>query len=231
MQKYSGFNLNLEGWLCDRVVRTWFRPSDSHYDAMHIWWSNGIFGQEAAYFLTELDEAPKTGELNVGSTELIALAGATWTTPDSPCARHSNPHQRTRAARMARRDKCSASELILFFPLLEYFVRELVVPSGKMIKLVDSLLALCASVRQVQMLKFSYSDEGCSNLLTLIQKHLDLFIDAYGHEYVRPKHHCQFHVPAQAKKRHMLLDCFAPERTNANFQKCSCTIFGTTLRL
>ena len=48
-------------------------------------------------------------------------------------------------------------------------------------------------------------------MLELRQLHMNLFVDCYGVEAMKPKHRYQFHIPQQAADLNMLLDCFVTE--------------------
>lgn len=180
LQKYSGFNLNAEGWLCDHSLRQWFRPSQLHFDPMHIWWSNGLVGQELELFLARLDSNYKAGDVLVNSTTLRAFVGKKWLVPDSPHVQHSTPAARSSAVDLAVRDKCSASQLLMLYPLVGHFAREVVGSNPCMQRECDSLLAMCAVANKLQELKMSSSEASCAMLERLQAKHLQAYIAAYG---------------------------------------------------
>ena len=64
--------------------------------------------------------------------------------------------------------------------------------------------------------------EAVHGLQSLQSKHLQLFVECYGADKVRPKHHFAGHIEAQALQSGVLLDCFPGERKNAVFKNVIC---------
>lgn len=56
------------------------------------------------------------------------------------------------------------------------------------------------------------SASAIDKLQQLQQEHLQLFINCYGPDYVKPKHHYSLHIPEQMRRDKFLLDTFVLER-------------------
>ena len=50
------------------------------------------------------------------------------------------------------------------------------------------------------------------DLARAIKRHLDLFVAAYGMDYIRPKHHYVLHLPSSLRKFGFILSTFTHER-------------------
>lgn len=56
------------------------------------------------------------------------------------------------------------------------------------------------------------SASAIDKLQQLQQEHLQLFMNCYGPDYVKPKHHYSLHIPEQMRRDKFLLDTFVLER-------------------
>jgi hypothetical protein len=210
----SGFNYVETGVTQDREARVLLGPSKATYDPMHIYYSNGILGFEVRLLFESVDQLFKGQVIPVSSKDFIALAQADWV-----CDPPLSASQRKAAAELAVRDKVCASRLLSIMPLLDYFVRSVLAGYEQLRDKVKSMIALCEVVRAAQALKKGQRFEG--SLLTLQSKSLQLFVEAYGKDWVRPKHHFQFHIASQVSSTGAFLDCFCAERKHQAVKKAA----------
>ena len=213
-QTVGGFTYFKSGLLQDVVARALLPPSAANYDAMHIYFSKGIFGFETELLFGFVDSRCKAGEISVSSNDFLELAASKWRC--DPLYR-TNAYERRQLAKLALKDKSSASGLLQLFPLLDYFARSVLLEYPGLRDKVESYIALCEVVRTTQQWK--KCNLRSSSLLTLQSKSLELFVRAWGKDAVRPKHHFAFHIAQQVEQFGVYLDCFCCERKHKVFKK------------
>lgn len=79
--------------------------------------------------------------------------------------------------------------------------------------ILESFQALHDSICQMEFMigTRSFSDVHCDTLQRLQRTHLELFLQAYGPEKCKPKHHMSLHLPKQVKEDRFLLHAFPLE--------------------
>ena len=216
-QTVSGWNYVETGLMQDKEARLLLSPSQAIYDPMHIYLSNGIFGLEVRLLFGFVDGLFNQNRLPVSSKDFIALACANWITP-----KHLHEHSlsgREAAASLAVKDRASASQLLWVYPLLDYFTRTVLASYEQLHDQVQSMIALCEVLRLVQASKRMQFFSG--SLLTAQSKSLSLFVQSYGKDLVKPKHHFQFHVATQIADVQAYVDCFCMERKHRSFKNAT----------
>jgi len=147
------------------------------------------------------------------------LASSDWQTLAKPSPKHTTSSKQRFIATLVVKNWGHASDLMAIFQILAFFAYSVIVPSGSMKKEIASSLAWFATTEKLSDLRDNLTQAGCSEMLELQQLHMSLFVDRYGVEAAKPKHHYQFHIPQQAADLNMLLDCFATEWKRSLFKR------------
>jgi len=211
LEKALGFNLNVDGVLCDVPLRTHFSPTSSRFDSMHCYFSQGIAALELHLFLDAC-----SSHLGIGFDQFERYCSADWSCPAhadrlSPATVFSA--NRASASKNADSFKGMASEVLAVYPLVRHLA-ETTVPAGRLTKELASFRCMSDCVEALQRLKRRsvVPAELIQELQELQQKHLRQFLTTYGEDWARPKHHYSLHIPLQLMHDRFLLDCFVLER-------------------
>ena len=105
---------------------------------------------------------------------------------------------------------CTASEMLTLAPVAKRYFKKVLLPREGPIPVIQSLLAVLIVIELLQGIKCHATDPDV--LAAAIKYHLDCFIDAYGKERIRPKHHYVLHLAPMLKKFGFLLSTFVHER-------------------
>lgn len=216
LQKFSGLNYAPSSILFDPDVRSHLGPDMVWYDPMHIYFSGGLLGYEISLLCHSITEAHKAGLINFSCSDFADLVAADWKCSAKPSVLHSSCSSRRRAFKLAIKDRCNASMLLMLWPLLDFIARTVLAGHACIQKQVDSFMALCATVRTICRAK-----RKPDLAVTIQQKqssHMQSFIMAYTKSSCRPKHHFQFHIQKQIAESRVMLDCFACERKHRLFK-------------
>ena len=113
----------------------------------------------------------------------------------------------------------SASELLTLLPVLGHFFLVVALPEGFCLPEINCFLALV----DVVLLVFATDRcKVCPDLLDqMVQRHLTLFMAAYGEELFLPKHHFTTHLGDQLRMFGWLMRCFVHERHHKLLKKYS----------
>ena len=213
-----GWNLQatLSGCLASDKLRAWLNLSHCHFDSMHIYFTNGMIGQELGYWWTAIQK-----QTNVTMQDVQSYVNTGW---NISTARGGLTLAQLRACfneKLLKKDadyRGDGDQTMAAFPLLVQFQEEIL--RGQvdgLDKEFDSLLALSAVVHKLQKCKRAgHSVEG---LLQLQEKHLCAFQKAYDKTKTRPKQHYSLHLEEQARMwSGRILDTFTPERKHRVFK-------------
>ena len=119
---------------------------------------------------------------------------------------------------------CTASEFLTMTPVLARYVSKVCVPRGHDMAMVESMLAVLRVVEILQAVRRGVID--AESLRTAIVGHVRLYIEAYGDDAVRPKHHYVMHLPDALlrfgtligtltnERKHRMVKRFAGNRAN-----------------
>ena len=149
LETFGGLNYTPSSIFFDAMVRSFLGPSRICYDAMHIFFSNGILGGEIPLLCNAISEAHNSGHTPISIEDIAEVVEASWQCADSQSIRHSTAGSQSRLFKLAQRDKCSASGLLCLFPLLDFAIRTHLIGFECLSKQVESFLALCSIVRKV----------------------------------------------------------------------------------
>lgn len=215
-----GWNLHAtkSSCLCSPILRPWLDVTHCHFDSMHIYYSNGIVGQEIGYWWEKILDTT-----SITHDTLLEYVQAGWqlSTPrGNVTLQQVHNCFKAKLWKKGVDYRGDSSQTMTVLPLLAHFQEEIVRPCVRhMYAECNSLLALAAVVLCVQECKHSKrAPIHADKLLALQQKHVNLFATAYGAEWVRPKGHYAFHVPEQIREWGRLLDTFTPERKHKAFK-------------
>ena len=185
----------------------WCPVDNVHFDPMHLYWSNGVVGQQLGLFFASVRKLTR-GCLVTHMQQYARL----WT---------SLPGNTTTAAacisgKLFRDDadyRGDASQCIAALPVVVAFGWEVLLPAYPQLKeevlCLDALLAVCQYVLLAKRLPASIQLE---RLRSLQDKHRHLFQGVYGSDLCRPKLHYTWHLAEQFQRWGKLLDCFCAER-------------------
>ena len=105
---------------------------------------------------------------------------------------------------------CTASELLTMSPMVKRYCEKVLLPREGPLPIIVSLVAVLVVVEMLQGIKCFATDPD--DLARAIKRHLDLFVAAYGMDYIRPKHHYVLHLPSSLRKFGFILSTFTHER-------------------
>lgn len=215
-----GWNLRAtqNSFLCSPILRPWLDVTHCHFDSMHIYYSNGIVGQEIGYWWEKILDTT-----DITHDTLLQYVKTGWqiSTPrGNVTLQQVHNCFKVKLWKKGVDYRGDSSQTMTVLPVLAHFQEEIARPCVRHIDAeFNSLLALAEVVLCVQDCKHSKSAPAhADKLLRLQQEHLKLFATAYGAEWVRPKGHYAFHVPEQIREWGKLLDTFTPERKHRAFK-------------
>lgn len=198
LQTDSGLNFLPEGVLACKELREHLGPTDSRYDPMHVFFSNGIAGHEIDLFVARLVE-----QRLVSCESLTEFCRAGWRCEKRLFARKFKDGEL----------KGMAGDVLFALPMLRYFAEVVVAPRGRMQAEIASFGALYDVVACYQRLKLNgATDNECNNMQQLQHRHYKLFLATYSETCCRPKHHMSLHIPDQIRRDGKVFDAFVLER-------------------
>ncbi|CAK8986339.1 Uncharacterized protein SCF082_LOCUS508, partial [Durusdinium trenchii] len=207
--KLSGWHLVPESFVMDATCKKFLQPSRVQYDAMHIYFSNGIVGQELGLIFSAAMDAGLNQEA-LGN--FLALP---WAAPQSKKIAAFQLRELAKLLKRGSDFKGDASQTLHMLPLMAFFSSEVL--SG-----IEALSLQCASLEKLNLvclqIQASKQNAKAANGLSDAQRsHFQAFKAAYASEAARPKHHYAFHLEAQVAASACMLDCFTCERKNKKF--------------
>jgi len=105
---------------------------------------------------------------------------------------------------------CTASEFLTLAPVLARYLSTVCMGRGQDLPLVRSMLAVLVAVEVLQAVKRGVV--AAETLSSVIVHHIELYVEAYGADSVRPKHHFVQHLPAALHRFGTLLGTLTNER-------------------
>ena len=106
--------------------------------------------------------------------------------------------------------RAGASELLLLYPLITFFLQSIVSKTGKLALEIRSFEALALVLELIRRGK-----EGCdvsTQLADAIIVHARAFASAYPELVPKPKAHYVYHIPMQLRRDGWIIDAFVGER-------------------
>ena len=218
-EKLLGWTLRDNCCFLDETVALYLQPSQCHYGAMHCYWSNGQVNCEVGLFFTEairlghVTRPQLENFMDIGWKKTSCIGGAL-----SPASLKSLVN--AKILKEGSDFRGDASQCLDILPLLSFFADSTLAECIELRPHVKSLVALhhvCAKI-----LHAKNNVENVGGLRDLQTVHLQLFVDCYGKEKVRPKHHIACHIEEQSLECGVVLDCFVGERKNKCFKNVLC---------
>lgn len=114
---------------------------------------------------------------------------------------------------------CTGSEFMAIAPIMHRYLRNVVRSREQedMLPYIDSMLAVLDVVMMLQSCRTGTIKPA--DLMTAITGHLVLFVDSWGEQYIRPKHHYALHLPDFLERFGYLLASFVHERKHRLINK------------
>lgn len=209
-EKTTGFNVCEKALLSDRTVREQIPPWSFLLDTMHLYWSNGIVSWEV--------NALYNFWSNTNRGNLLDFFALNWKTTqvdsNTKSWRRSLCHE---AMFSGSSYKGSASNLQAFWPLFHHFLNGCLGTDDAYKAEMDSMHALRRITIELRNLPHDI-EEPLDNLQALQQKHQDLVVKAFGHQFMKPKHHARIHVVKQYIRCGFVVTCMAGERKHKMYK-------------
>ena len=198
-------------------------PSSFMFDWAHVYVADGLLDTEFGACMKQMHTSITQHRMVHGCTyAALHEYMERWTMPQA----RGNP-QRLLDADHARKHLKSgdfastASEMLTIAPVVARFMRNVAKPQLDgtwMQPYVDSLIACLHVVYLLQAVKVAgFVSPG--ELRGAIEKHLALFIAAYGDDAIRPKHHFALHLPHMLYLFGFLISTFTHERKHRCFKR------------
>ena len=224
-EKCLGINHNPNGLLL-HPMRMHFKPiSTLTFDSMHVYFSNGIVGDELFRIMDKLSEI----KVSWGTVKA-------WLGSDGMCfptgvkkhmrSLHSCFNLAHQSASKAKKDfKCQASEALGLVPLMNHFLQSVILSStvGRIMAKEIQVFALLADVVHL-LQRAKRSLNPCALVPRLeekVRQHFAAWVDTYGVSDVTWKRHSTLHLPEQILRDGRLLDSFALERKHQLPKSCA----------
>ena len=222
LERACGFSYCEHSLLSDAELRPHVPPSVYTMDWMHNFLCHGVASLEIAAFLQKCKD-----EVGITNEQIDALVKSDWKWP-----KVHNVHKiddvfsQTRQKGATEGFRASAAEILMVYPLLRYFVTEVVLPTHKIDAACSSFLKMCHVVDEFLKLKTGRSSDR--RVLNLFQEFLELHKSCYGNEWIKPKHHFTFHNILSQQDDKVWLDCFVHERKHQVVKRAGTTIKNTS---
>lgn len=218
-QTLLGWNfLETSPFVCPEVLR-FLTPQRVHYDAMHIYWSNGMVNQEIGLFLSAAKDL-----VGFKIADFQTFLNSNW--HKSSCIGASLSDQTLlqlvypKLIPYGADYKGTATQCLELLPLLAFFAIEILDGCQELKEHIRSLTLLWLVTTKVLTAKQEVT--AIRGLRDLQVQHFLVFRSVYGIEAIRPKHHFSLHLEEQAMQSSILADCFPGERKNGVFKNTLC---------
>ena len=214
-EKAMGVNRNLRGLMFDAVARRLLPPSQATVDVLHAYYSTGCASWEICYLLRHMErmgvDPSEIREAAIQAEWRLAHAG---TYPGSATVR-SLLHDKLLKDAEEKHYRGQAHETRKTLLLLGYYADLLLsgVPDSENIRRSLALLVRCC--RELRILAASWRPlaAGDADALRAAQAaHQQAFVEAWGAEACKPKHHHRMHIPDAAENLGYLPDCGLQEK-------------------
>ena len=198
--------------VCPEVSR-FLTPQRVHYDAMHIYWSNGVVNEEIGLFLSAAKDL-----VGFKVADFETFLNSNW--HKSSCIGASLSDVYPNLISYGADYKGTATQCLELLPLLAFFAIEILDGCQELKEHIKSLTLLWLVTTKVLTAKQDVT--AIRGLRDLQAQHFLIFRSVYGVEAVRPKHHFSLHLEEQAMQSSILADCFPRERKNGVFKNTLC---------
>ena len=191
-----------------------------HFDWAHIYLQSGIADTEFGVFMKEMHKS--RSKHHQCTYDNLRAYVEKWTLPKSRGnllylfdKDHTDRFLRTGDF------SCSSSEFLSLAPIICRFLKRVVKPHVIGMpeeKNVDCMIAVLDVIKVLQLCKVK-GRISPATLAQAIKKHLDMFLETYGEDLVRPKHHYALHLPRQLCLVGFLFSTLTHERKHRAFKR------------
>jgi hypothetical protein len=216
LELVSGLNFHPRGLLWDRELMSVVKPIEVFtYDWVHSSLQDGIFNQD----LSALLEACVPHGVSRADVRQF-LKDEPWLFPKWLRHKSRTMYHVFDLARQSSTDptkiKASCSELLALYGMLRHFVEERVAHIAGLGPQIASFQAVCRVMDLILVSKRGEADvlHASVELQRALEAHMQLHQQAYGTDYIKPKHHWMMDIPRQLVRDRCVLDAFVIERTH-----------------
>jgi len=227
LEKACGFTWDEDSLLADIPLRRHLRPATAYtMDWLHNYLCHGILAFEVNLLLDASRQA-----VNLSYEQLHQFVNSDWTWPRNQAVHKiSDVFSASAAKHAAEGFRGSASQLLMLFPLLRYFVSQVLLPTGKLNAACQSFCQLCQMMDEFMLVKQGRAARD--RVLPLFQRFMLLHKRAYGVDALKPKHHFGFHNIlglADGGGDDVWLDCFVHERKHQVVKQAGSAVKNTVV--
>jgi hypothetical protein len=191
-----------------------------HFDWAHTYLQSGICDTEFGAFMKEMNKSRKNQ--HQCTYENLRVYVSKWTLPKGRGnvmylfdKEHTDRFLRTGDF------SCNSSEFLSLAPIISRFLQRVVKPNVigmPQEKNVDCMIAVLEVVKLLQLCKVK-DRVSPTTLAGAIVKHLDMFVEIYGEDLIRPKHHYALHLARQLFLIGFLFSTLTLERKHRAFKR------------
>lgn len=208
-EKSAGFNIyNRNALLAHPIARQSLPMSKLYFDAMHLYFSNGLANWEVCMFMTAARSHGITPEI-LGT----AFKASDWKTSSTKGSKKWYENLMSPQLFTTDSYKGCASDLKALLVLLHFHISQIPGLNNHLqaeLKSFESLLEVTQCLYQLQM-RSEPSHEVLAKLKQAQLLHHRHFCSAYGQDSMKPKHHLSKHLGDHVRFHGFFLDCFAME--------------------
>ena len=215
----SGLNYFEEAIFFRPCLRTLLLPSNVCVDAMHCYYANGVASWEIALCLRSIQQHTYW---TVNFLQQACLQSK-WTGPK--CSKHVyTSYQKGLFSEKLFTDfiyKGQASQVESLLPLLHYYFEGSLARVENIAPMLRSFAALIACHDELRKLRYQWAPVVEADVLPLTQfqsAHHKLFVECYGADLVKPKHHHRIHLPKAFVLMQLALRCETHESKHRNYK-------------
>ena len=182
---------------------------------MHIYWSNGVVGQELSLFFSAA-----TDKAGLRREHLEDFLTSGWKPASCIGGASTTAALKNLVSSKLLKTECDyrgdANQCLELCSLLAFYAEHVLSPVCPAIHAeVTSLLALTDCCNHILNAKYGTGHVlGSESLRALTKRHLCAFSAAYNADSIRPKHHFALHLPEIFKECGGVLDAWVTERKN-----------------
>lgn len=224
-EKAHGISFDKHCLLADHELRRVVCSTSYARDPMHIMLAGGVLNTEMFSMLRALARS-KPG---FSFATLRTWLSADWVQAKSRAKSNMREvfnESRETASYRDHTFKAGASELLGAYPILRHFLERFISPDELKPERA-AFLACCRVVDLMQAAKRDGPRDHMPALKAAIAESFRLHLAAHGREFLRPKHHYQWHMCDQADADGFWLDCFTHERKHQVIKDCADLVRNT----
>ncbi|CAE7526536.1 unnamed protein product [Symbiodinium sp. KB8] len=231
--KTSGIKCLPEALLHDKVAREILPVSCCAADSMHLYYHQGLISWEVANVWAAFRQQAPGLTLQMLKDTVTATK---WYGPGN--SNHARPayigslfHEKLWADGQYKGQAEDASALV---PLLRYYLEVLCRPRGLLEKELASFNGLADLHSEIRRLQFAFrplGEDDVQDLRKFEEKQQQLYVDAYGADETRPKHHHRFHLSEGCVLLKMMPSCMTHEAKHQIYKQNLCDRYQSKVKV